>query len=218
MVGIAPPRDDGEIEIDLAVQSLVKLFTQNENVEYWWKLRSIQSKELGCYPFCCEPKKIDLDALQDEPLIKLAMRTKRLNPKIAGESLDYLEQLENFGLIDKAIQKRTFIRSKRLASFMTQVRLTVKAKKLQKNEQKYLYQKNQKSGSSFLQIASPELTFIPRNVKYEAGTHIELELVGASIFMPWIWVRIKELNPKSSNISVFEPNFSGDLKYILSIS
>lgn len=212
MVGTTPPRDEGEIEIEVAVKALIKLLTQNENVEYWWILREIQCQELGGCKLSCNTKKFNIDELEDEQLIKAAMKTKGLNPKIEGETLDYMDQLNNLELIDKAIQERTLNRAKRIASFIAQIRLTVKAKKLRKNEQRDLHFKTQKSGSSLGIIPSPGLNYIPRNVRYEAGTHIELELVGASIFMPWTWVRAKELAPKNASVAVFDGDFAGNLK------
>jgi len=216
MVGSTPPRDEGEIEIEVAVKALIRLFTQNENVEHWWTLRKIQCKELNTLKCPCRVKTFDINNLDDDQLINAAMKTKTLNPKIEGETLDYLDQLNNIELIDKAIKERTLNRAKRIASFIAQVRLTVRAKKLQKNEQRDLHLKAQKSCSSLV-IPSPELNFIPRNVKYESGTHIELELIAASIFMPWTWVRVKELGPKNASITVFDSNFAGDLKYVYTI-
>ena len=126
-----------------------------------------------------------------------------------------MEQLKNLKFIDKVIEERTMVQRRRFASFINQLCLTIKAKKLQKNEQKDLQLRTQKSNNSFNSFVIPPssgLTFIPKNVNYEPGTHIELDIIGASIFMPWRWVRVKEFYPKNASICVFSDNFASDIK------
>ena len=84
-------------------------------------------------------------------------------------------------------------------------------RKLQNNEHKEVHIRQQNTIGVPSNLP-PALDYIPPNVKYEEGTHIELELIGASLFMPWQWLRVKELSPKSASISVFSNGFAGDLK------
>lgn len=209
MVGTNPPRDEGEVDIALGVESIARLCEESENTESWQTLRSIQCYELGDI-VCCRRENIELAACHDELLAKSAAKLQKFNSEIT--EVDYMDQLNNLELIDKVIEERTLVRKKRFAAFVNQLRLTIKAKRLQKNEQKDLYARTQRSANSLNMVASPALSFIPQNVNYETGTHIELDLVGASIFMPWRWVRVKELYPKNASISVFSSNFAGDLK------
>jgi len=219
MLGTTPPRDEGEIDIASGVGSVLRLFMQNENVESWEILRAIQCYELGDFLYYIfDTGTLELSEVNDDELLyKAATKTMKLNPQKTEIEPDYDDQLNNLEFIDKTIEERSFIRAKRIASFMAQVRLTIKARKLQNNEHKDAYLKIQaKSGNrSPVPIASAGLSYIPRNVKYEAGSHIELDLIGASIFMPWKWIRVKELYPKTSNIYVFHKGFTGDVKYFL---
>ena len=69
-----------------------------------------------------------------------------------------------------------------------------------------------------LHLQSPiGLKEVPRNVKYEENTYIDLEFISASIFMPWTWIRVKDLPPKNASIEVFAKDFSGDITYVIII-
>jgi predicted house-cleaning noncanonical NTP pyrophosphatase (MazG superfamily) len=209
MVGTNPPREEGEIDIALAVESIVRICQESENTRLWRVLRSVQCEELGDW-MCCKTPTIQLTEYHDELLVKIAAKLQRFNNELV--EVDYMEQLNNLEFIDKVIEERTLNKKKRLACFISQLKLTVKAKRFQKNEQKDLGMKIQRSGNSLGLVASSGLNFIPQNVNYETGTHIELDLIGASIFMPWKWVRVKELYPKNASISVFSNSFAGDLQ------
>ena len=209
MVGANAPREEEEIDIALAVESIARIRKESKSTKAWQILRNIQCEELGDF-MCCKTTNIQLNEYHDELLVKAAAKLQKSNNEVI--EVDYMEQLNNLEFIDKVIEERTFNKKKQLASFISQLKLTIKAKGFQKNEQKDVGMKIQRSGNSFAAVASPGLNFIPQNVNYEIGTHIELDLVAASMFMPWKWVRVKELYPKSAAISVFSNNFAGDLQ------
>lgn len=57
------------------------------------------------------------------------------------------------------------------------------------------------------------LSFIPTSVRFEAGSYIDLDFIGQSIFMPWKWHRIKDISPENANITLFASDFIGEIKY-----
>ncbi len=219
IVGANPPRDSGDVDIELGVGSILRLFKQNENVEAWRCLKSAQCYELGdCLDHCFTGFNLDLNELDDEQLQKAAMKMKRFNQDLANIELDYMGQLRNLEFIDRMLEERNLVREKQIACFKAQVRLTIKMHKLNNGDHKDGNRSAKLGGrSANPPMTSAGLNTVPINVRYEAGTHIELDLIGASIFMPWKWLRVKELYPKNASVCVFADGFAGDLKYVFQI-
>lgn len=209
MLGIIPSSNGGDVDIESLVVFLNKLFDQNENIEAWETLRKMQCRELGSWFNFCDAGSLNLNEINDGQLLRAAMNIARLNEELEENPPDYFTQLSNLQLIDKTIQERCFMKAKRFASFIAQLRLIMKAKKLKSNEK---YVKKQMHHVATADTTYTKLNCIPCNVIYEAGTHIELDLIGASIFMPWKWVRAKEIHPKSATIHIFPKAFTFDYK------
>jgi len=206
MLGMIPSSNGGDIDIESLAIFLNKLFDQNENIEAWKALRKAQCKELRC---CTgfNTETLSLNEISDSQLLRVAMNIVAFNGELKDDPPNYLSQLNNLLLIDKTIQERLFMKAKRVAFFIAQLRLIMKTKKLQSNGMRV---KKQIHKSMSMNVSTSKLCCIPQSVKYEAGTHIELDLIGASIFMPWKWVRAKDVHPKTASICVFSANLIYD--------
>ena len=210
IIGTISSNDELEGDLEPAVAILLQLHLNNENLETWETLRKLQYKELyGCCSYSY--KAINFEESGDEKLKKAAIMIQSLNPKNSLEKSDYLTKLENLEFIDKTIEERTFIKAKRFAYFICSLRACIKTKKMKRN----MLNKSQLDPVKPSSVVNNfKLDFIPKNVNYEAGTFIELSLIGASIFMPWKWIRIREMHPKKASISVFSNSFTSDIRYL----